>query len=77
MSLPAKPREMDYSLTSPERLAPLLNTADALCNHAQCTETFQLLEGWVKRRKPAPSQWPCDAGWMFCQLTGRSPVLPP
>ena len=59
MSFPAKPREMDYAITSPERLAPPNNAADELWNQAQCTESFPLLEDGVKRRKPAPSRLPC------------------
>ena len=61
MSFPAKPREMDYAITSPERLAPAPpnNAADELWNQAQCTESFPLLEDGAKRRKPAPSRLPC------------------
>ena len=40
-------------------MAPTNNAADELCNQAQCTESFPLLEDGVKRRKPAPSRLPC------------------
>ena len=61
MPFPAKPREMDYAIKSPQRLAPPNNAADELWNQAQCTESFPLLEDGVKRRKPAPST--VAVGW--------------
>ena len=74
MSLPEKPREMDYAVTSRKRLAQRNNAADAWCNQVHCTETLPLLEDGLNA-ETNPHRVAVDEDWIICQLTGRSPVL--